>query len=92
MVRERADALLVIAAAIFYAAQRQLGDLAVRHRLPTLFGARGNAEVGGLLSYAANYPDLYRRSATCVDKILKGANRADLPVEQSTKFEFVVNL
>lgn len=92
MARERADALLVIAASMFLAASRQLGDLAVRHRLPTMFGARGNAEAGGLLSYAANYPDLFRRSAAYVDKILKGAKAGDLPVEQPTRFELVVNL
>lgn len=92
MARERADALLVIAASMFYGAQRQLGDLAMKYRLPTMFGARGNAEAGGLLSYAANYVDLFRRSAAYVDKILKGAKPTDLPVEQATRFELVVNL
>jgi putative ABC transport system substrate-binding protein len=92
MARERADALLVIAASPFYVAHRQLADLALRHGLPTMFGARAHAEAGGLLSYAADYPDLMRRSAAYVDKILKGANPADLPVEQATRFEFVVNL
>ena len=92
MARERAEALLVIAASIFFVAQRQLGDLAMKQRLPTMFGARGHAEVGGLLSYAPNYPDLMRRSAAYVDKILKGAKPGDLPVEQPTKFELVVNL
>ena len=92
MARERAEALLVIAASIFFTAQRQLGELAMKQRLPTMFGARGHAELGGLLSYSANYPDLMRRSAAYVDKILKGAKPGDLPVEQSTKFELVVNL
>ncbi len=92
MARERAEALLVIGAAIFFTAQHRLADLAMKHRLPAMFGARRHAEVGGLLSYAANYPDLMRRSAAYVDKILKGAGPGDLPVEQSTKFEFVVNL
>ena len=92
MARERAEALLVIASSIFFYAQRQLGDLAMKQRLPTMFGARGHAEVGGLLSYSANYPDLMRRSAAYVDKILKGAKPGDLSVEQSSKFELVVNL
>lgn len=92
MTRERAEALLVLAAAPFYAAQHQLGDLAAGRRLPTMFGARGYAEAGGLLSYAADYADLYRRSAAYVDKILKGANPADLAIEQASRFELVVNL
>lgn len=92
MAQERADALLVVAASPFFAAQRQLGDLAVRHRLPAMFGAREHAEAGGLLSYGADNRDLVRRSAAHVDKILKGAKPADLPVEQATRFELVVNL
>ena len=92
MARERADALLVLAASPFYVAQRQLGDLAVRHRLPTMFGVRAHAEAGGLLSYGADYADLFRRSAAYVDKILKGANPAELPIDQATRFEMVVNL
>ena len=92
MTRERADAFLVIAAAIFFTAQRQLADFAVKHRLPTMFGVREHAETGGLLTYGANYADLFRRSAGYVDRILKGAKPADLPVEQASIFELVINL
>jgi len=62
------------------------------HKLPTMFGPRDHAEAGGLLSYGPDRANLYRRAATYVDKILKGASPANLPVEQATKFEFVVNL
>jgi putative ABC transport system substrate-binding protein len=72
---------------------RQLvGDFAMKHRLPTVFGAKEFAEAGGLMSYAPNVPEAFRRAATYVDKILKGAKPADLPVEQPTKFELVINL
>jgi len=67
-------------------------EFASRRRLPTVSGPRDFAVNGGLLAYGANYPDLFRRAASFVDKILKGANPADLPVEQPTKFEFIVNL
>jgi putative ABC transport system substrate-binding protein len=66
--------------------------LATTNRLPTIFGEGAYVEVGGLMSYAANSADLFRRAATYVDKILKGANPADLPVEQPTKFELMMNL
>jgi len=92
MVRERADAVLVIAGSPFFTTPHQLAELAVKHRLPTMFGARMHAEAGGLMSYAADYEDQVRRSATYVDKILKGANPADLPIEQAAKFELVINL
>jgi putative ABC transport system substrate-binding protein len=62
------------------------------HKLPTMFGPREHVEAGGLLSYSLDRADLYRRAATYVDKILKGANPADLPVQQATKFELVINL
>jgi ABC-type uncharacterized transport system substrate-binding protein len=67
-------------------------DFAAKSRLPSIFWQRGAVEAGGLMSYGASYPDLYRRAATYVDKILKGAKPADLPVEQPTKFELVINL
>ena len=70
----------------------QVADLAVKNRLPVIFPQSEYVEDGGLMSYGANYADLYRRAATYVDKILKGAKPADLPVEQPTKFEFVINL
>jgi putative ABC transport system substrate-binding protein len=72
--------------------RRQIADLAIRHRLPTISGPREFAEAGGLLAYGPNYPDLFRRAAIYVDKILKGVKPRDLPVEQPTKFELVINL
>jgi putative ABC transport system substrate-binding protein len=72
--------------------RRQIADLAIRHRLPTISGPREFAEAGGLLAYGPNYPDLFRRAAIYVDKILKGGKPRDLPVEQPTKFELVINL
>jgi ABC-type uncharacterized transport system substrate-binding protein len=68
------------------------GGKAARHRLPTVFPWRQGVDAGGLMSYGPNGPDLYRRAAMYVDKILKGARPADLPVEQPTKFELVINL
>jgi putative ABC transport system substrate-binding protein len=74
-------------------AQRtQIADLALKNRLPTISGLSETVEAGGLMSYGPHYGDLYRRAATQVHKILRGAKPADLPVEQPTKFELVVNL
>jgi putative ABC transport system substrate-binding protein len=67
-------------------------ELATRHRLPSIFSLRQFVDAGGLMSYGANFPDLSQKAAVFVDKILKGAKRADLPVEQPTKFELVINL
>jgi putative tryptophan/tyrosine transport system substrate-binding protein len=92
MTRERAEALIVLPSAMLYNERRRLVDLAARHRLPAMYQAREMVELGGLIAYGASIPDLIRRSATHVDKILKGAKPADLPVEQPTKFELVVNL
>jgi ABC-type uncharacterized transport system substrate-binding protein len=92
MTRERAEGLIVLPSAMLYNERRRLVDLAARHRLPAMYQAREMVELGGLIAYGASIPDLIRRSATHVDKILKGAKPADLPVEQPTKFELVVNL
>ena len=92
MTQEHSGALVVFNASVFFAEKKRLADLAVKHRLPAMFTAREYAAAGGLLSYAPDFADLFRRSATYVDKILKGAKPADLPVEQATKFEVVVNL
>ncbi len=90
--KERADALIVLADALFFAQRDQIAQLGIKHRLPSMFDDAQSVDVGGLISYGANLADLFRRSAVYVDKILKGAKPADLPVEQPTKFEFVINL
>ncbi len=92
MTRERADALIVFPSPMFYVEHRRIVDLVARNRLPAIFAFREAVEAGGLMAYGASIPDLFRRAATYVDKILKGAKPADLPVEQPTRFELVVNL
>ena len=92
MRRERVGALIVLPDLLFYDHQRRLLNLAAKSRLPVMYEERGFAEAGGLMAYGPNYNDLFRRSAAFVDKILKGAKPVDLPVEQPTKFELVVNL
>jgi putative tryptophan/tyrosine transport system substrate-binding protein len=92
MTREGAEVLLVLADAVFWNHRTRLVALAAQHRLPAVFDAREFAEVGGLMTYGPSVPDSYRRAATYVDKILKGAKPADLPVEQPTTFELVINL
>ena len=87
-----ADAGLVLSSAVIFSYRTQIARLAADHRLPIMFPQSEYVEDGGLISYAPNYPDLFRRAATYVDKILKGAKPADLPVEQPTKFELVINL
>lgn len=92
VVHERAGGVLVLSTPLFIGEAPRLAELAVRHRLPTVFGPREHAEAGGLLSYGPDRTDLYLRAAGYVDKILRGARPADLPVQQATKFELVVNL
>jgi putative ABC transport system substrate-binding protein len=92
MTRERADALIVFPSPMLFNERRRIVDLAVQHRLPSISVAREFVELGGLIAYGASITDLVRRTATYVDKILKGAKPADLPVEQPTKFEFVINM
>jgi putative ABC transport system substrate-binding protein len=92
MTGERAGALVVLADAILLNQRRQIAELAAERRLPAVYGASEHAEAGGLMVYSANLLDLERRAATYVHKILKGAKPADLPVEQPTKFELVINL
>ena len=72
--------------------RRRIADLAVESGMPSIYGVPEHAEAGGLMAYAANRLDIFRRAATYVDKILKGAKPADLPVEQPTKFDLVINL
>ena len=88
----RVDAVLVLAGPVVFSQRAQLADLAAKSRLPAIYPQTEFTEAGGLMYYGANTPDLYRRAATYVDKILKGRKPADLPVEQPTKFEFIINL
>jgi putative ABC transport system substrate-binding protein len=88
----RADALLVLATPVNFSQRTQIAELAVKNRLPAIYAQIEYTEAGGLMYYGANTPDLYRRAATYVDKILKGRTPADLPVEQPMRFEFVINL
>ena len=92
MTRARAGALAVLATPVYSNERRRLAEMALKHRLPTIFSLRSFVEVGGLMSYGANLPDLSRRAAGYVDKILKGAKPGDLPVEEPTKFDLVINL
>ena len=92
MTRARAGALTVLASNMFNRERRRLVDLAAKNRLPALYSARELVDDGGLMSYGANLADLNRRAATYVDRILKGTKPADLPVEQPTKFELIINL
>jgi putative ABC transport system substrate-binding protein len=90
--REGAQALITNSGPLINTQQRQVLDFAAKNRLPAMYHSPEFVEAGGLMSYAPNYADLFRRAADFVDKILKGARPADLPVEQPTKFEFLVNL
>jgi putative ABC transport system substrate-binding protein len=90
--KERAGALTVLADPMLLGQRRRIADLAVKSRLPSIYGIPEHVEVGGLMAYAASRLDIFRRAATYVDKILKGAKPADLPVERPTKFDFVINL
>ncbi len=92
MTRARAGTLTVVGSSMFVSERRRLVDLAAKHRLPAVYAQRAYVDVGGLMSYGPDVADLFRRAATYVDKILRGARPADLPVEQPTKFELVINL
>ncbi len=90
--KERAEALVVLADPILLGQGRRIADLAVKGGLPSIYGIPEHVDAGGLMAYAANRLDIFRRAATYVDKILRGAKPADLPVEQPTKFDLVINL
>ncbi len=90
--QERPDGLLVGPSAFVTRHQGRIREFTAKRRLPTMYTRSRNVKAGGLMSYGTNRPDLYRRVATYVDKILKGAKPADLPIEQPTKFRLVINL
>jgi putative ABC transport system substrate-binding protein len=90
--RERSNALVIIGSPVFYTVRARLAELALKYRLPTIISAREYVDAGALASYGTDYPELFRRAAEFADKILKGANPGDLPVEQPTRFELVINL
>lgn len=92
MVRERADAALFLSTPLYIGDARRLADLALAHRVASLFGPRHNVVSGGLISYSPDRADLWRRGAILLDRVLKGASPAEMPVEQPTKFELVINL
>ena len=92
MVAERATALFVVPESLFIAHRAHLAELAAKHRLPTMHGVRENVDAGGLLAYGPSLSAQARRAATYVDKILRGAKPGDLPIEQPTKFELIINL
>ena len=92
MARAHAGAVAVLGSTMIINERRRLVDLAAKHRLPAVYTWRWFVDVGGLMAYGPNVADIFRRTASYVDKILKGTNPADLPVEQPTKFDLVINL
>src|SRR5262245_18095609 len=91
-IAQRADATTAGNDSVFIASRLQVVELAAKHHLPAIYASREFVDAGGMLSYAAHYPDLYRRAASYVDKIFRGAKAGELPVEQPTKLELVINL
>jgi len=92
MLRERAQALIVQASPLSGDNARRIAELAAQHRLPAMYEVRSSVEAGGLVSYGPSFSEMFRRAAFYVDRILKGAKPADLPIEQPTKFELVINM
>ena len=90
--KERADGVLVLSTAVLFLERKQVADLAVKNRLPAIYGRPEYVENGGLMYYGPIYTDLFRRAATYVDKILKGTKPTDIPIEQPMKFDFIINL
>src|SRR5262249_36875501 len=92
MARERVNGFVAVASPLLRSHRVVLAELSLKHRLPGIFGPKEHVEAGGLMSYGADFPDLFRHAATHVDKILKGTKPGDLPIEQATKFELVITL
>jgi ABC-type uncharacterized transport system substrate-binding protein len=90
--QKQVNAIMLQATRQFFAERKRIVELAAKYRLPAIYFQKEFVDEGGLMSYGADYDDLYRGAAVYVDKILKGANPADLPVQQTTKFEFIINL
>ena len=90
--QKQVGAIMTTSLRVFAAERKRIVELALKHRLPAIYFQKESVDDGGLMSYGVDYADLYRRTAGYVDKILKGAKPADLPVQQATKFEFIVNL
>ncbi len=91
MTRQRIEAVVVVNSPLVYEERKMIVELALKHKLPAIYGSADYADVGGLLAYGPSYPELYRRAAIYVDKILKGANPGGLPIEQPTTFELIIN-
>ena len=91
-VKGRANAVITVRTAVLNRYPKRIADLAIKNRLPSMYEQSQYVEAGGLMSYSTNDAESFKRAAVFVDKILKGANPADLPVEQPTKFEFIINL
>jgi putative ABC transport system substrate-binding protein len=92
IMRSRAEGLFVLESALIFRARREIAQLALKNRLPTSFAFREYVDVGGLVAYGVNFSSMFRRAAEYIDKILKGANPGDLPIEQPTTFELVINI
>ena len=92
IVRSRAEALFVLESSLIYRARKDIARLALKNRLPTSFAFREYTDAGGLVAYGVNFSNMFRRAADYVDRIFKGTNPGDLPVEQPTRFEFVLNM
>ena len=92
IMRSRAEGLFVLESALMYRARTEIAQLALKNRLPTSFAFREYVDVGGLFAYGVNFSSMFRRAAEYIDKILKGANPGDLPIEQPTTFELVINI
>ena len=90
--QKQVKAIMTISTRVFFAERKRIVELATKYRLPAIYPQKEYVDEGGLMSYGVDYTDLYRRAAVYVDKILKGAKPADLPVQQASKFEFVINL